>query len=150
MDLQKQITENFKLFEFILSYTQKKLKISNEPSEEIIKNLKLLCENVLQPLRNLVNKPIRILSGYRCKELNDAVGGSKNSQHMFGKAADICIEGISNQEIFAIIKKDFVFDQLILEKVREGVPGSGWIHVSYNAEKNDNQAFEIKKKKTSR
>ena len=53
----------------------------------------------LEQLRGIVNKPIRITSGYRCKAHNAKVGGAKNSQHFLGTAADIAVEGISVLEL---------------------------------------------------
>jgi len=86
-----QLSPHFKLSEFIKSPTATARGIDNTPSEQVISNLRNLCEQVLEPLRQHFNVPITIGSGYRCPALNSAVGGVKNSQHMTGEAADIHI-----------------------------------------------------------
>lgn len=83
------ITRNFTLEELVRSPTASRLSIPNTPSESVMHNLILLCNNILQPLRNAYGKPIIVNSGYRSPELNKAIGGAKNSQHMRGQAADI-------------------------------------------------------------
>ena len=59
------------------------------PSKEIIDNLTKLCKEVLQPIRDSLELPVRVTSGYRCEKLNKAIGGSSRSQHVKGEAADI-------------------------------------------------------------
>ena len=89
-------------------------------------NLAYLCHMVLQPLRDRFG-PIRINSGYRCPELNEAVGGVKNSQHMKGEAADIYLPSVeTGKEYLAFLKTLPAVDQLIWE--RSG--NTYWIHVS--------------------
>lgn len=83
------LTAHFKLSEFIKSATATARHIDNTPSEEIVKNLKFLCEQILEPLRQHFNTPIIIGSGYRCPKLNAAVGGVKTSYHQYGYAADL-------------------------------------------------------------
>ena len=77
-----QLTPHFKLSEFTRSSTATARHIDNSPSEEIVKNLKFLCEHILEPLRQHFNTPIIIGSGYRCPKLNAAVGGVKTSNHL--------------------------------------------------------------------
>lgn len=79
MSIQKEdikLSKNFTLNEMILSATAIRRKIDNTPNEQVIKCLKELCQNVLQPIRE--KKPITVTSGYRCEKLNNAVGGGKN------------------------------------------------------------------------
>ena len=83
-----QLSPHFKLVEFTRSATAQARHIDNTPNEEQIKNLKFLCDNVLEPLREQFG-PIIIGSGFRCLALNTAVGGVKNSQHKTGEACDI-------------------------------------------------------------
>ena len=122
-----RLSNNFSLSEFTRSDTAKRLGIENECSSvEQVLNLAYLCHMVLQPLRDKFG-PIRINSGYRCLELNRAVGGVKNSQHMRGEAADIHLPSrAKGQEYMAFMKTLPVFDQLIWEEKR----GTIWIHVS--------------------
>ena len=79
----------FKLEEFTYSATAQARHIENVPSAEAVRNLELLTKNVLDPLREAWGGPIIINSGYRSKELNEAVGGAAHSYHMLGMAADI-------------------------------------------------------------
>jgi len=138
-----QLTDNFSLDEFIRSETATRLNIDNTPDEKIISNLKNLCINLLEPLRAKLNKPIIILSGYRCSELNKHVGGVSNSKHLYGQASDIRVEEMSNKDLVKIIQKSFKFDQLILEYMKPNDPFSGWVHVSWIGSNNRNQFITI-------
>ena len=122
-----QLSTNFRLSEFTRSDTAKRLGIENECSSvEQVLNLAYLCHMVLQPLRDKFG-PIRITSGYRCPELNHAVGGVKNSQHMRGEAADIYLPSVEKgREYLAFLKTLPHVDQLIWEKKGN----THWIHVS--------------------
>jgi uncharacterized protein YcbK (DUF882 family) len=143
----KRLTQNFTLDEFIRSSTAKRLNIDNTPSDEVVSNLRALCENVLQRVRDFVGAPIRINSGYRSEKLNKAVGGKPNSQHLKGEAADIVpMDGnISVYELFNTIKKMtemgiITVDQCIYEISHE----VDWIHVSYtNRRPNRNMFIEL-------
>jgi hypothetical protein len=121
------ISKNFTLEEFTESKTADELDIENNPSPEAKLNLAMLCKNVLEPLREAVNVPIVITSGYRSRELNKAVGGVPDSQHTKGQAADIIVPGYNLKDAFNFIRENLVFDQAIYE---EGLHGD-WIHVSY-------------------
>jgi len=127
------LSKNFTLLELTKSDTAIRRKIDNTPSDAVVANLKLLCEKVLQPLREHLKKPIRITSGYRSPKLNSAIGGSKTSDHTRGQAADIEIPGMSNYELAKYIEENFDYTQLILEFYTPGEPNSGWVHVSYDA-----------------
>ncbi len=119
-----QFTKNFSLNEFIRSTTARKYGIDNTPSPEVIANLRALCENVLQPLRDAYGGVIRISSGYRCPKLNRAVKGARTSQHQYGMAADLkCAD---NRKLFQIARELGVFDQLINEY------NLRWVHISFN------------------
>ena len=124
-----QLSPHFKLEEFTRSATAQARHIDNTPNEEQIKNLKFLCDNVLEPLR-LQFGPIIIGSGFRCLALNTAVGGVKNSQHKTGEACDIHLPSNEvGKKYFEFLKTLPVFDQLIWERDN---PRSNhyWIHVS--------------------
>ena len=118
----------FTIKELCKSSTATAKGIDNSPNSEIVKNLEQLIDNILDPLRERYGKPITVNSGYRCLELNKAVGGSKTSQHMKGLAADITVGSPKkNKIIFDLIKEmDLPFDQLIDEKKLS------WVHVSYS------------------
>ena len=123
-------SEHFTIEELCRSQVAVCLGIDNEPKrEDIIANLKRLAFHTLEAVRILNgNKPITITSGYRCKELNRAVGGVATSQHQCGCAADLVVGSAEdNRRLFEKIKSSgsVPFDQLILELK------AGWIHVSY-------------------
>ncbi len=112
--------------EMVRSNTATRKEIDNTPNPVAEENLRNLCKFVLQPLRDHLGVPIRINSGYRCSELNEEIGGSKNSQHMEGRAADIDVPGYTPLEVAnAIVELGLPFDQLIHEF-------RSWVHVSYD------------------
>lgn len=127
-----RLSENFTLSELTKSQTAERFGLSNEPTPEVIDNLKELVVNVLQPIRQHYNKPVVVSSGYRSVEVNSAIRGAKNSDHVKGMAADIEIHGVSNYEVAKWIESNLQFRQLILEFYTLGVPNSGWVHVSYD------------------
>ena len=140
-----KLTEHFNLSEFVRSDTATRLGIDNSINDpEIIANIKNLCEHVLEPLRAYANCPIIINSGYRCPQLNAAVGGSRRSQHMKGEACDIRItDAATGDRWFRWMKENLLFDQLIKERAHRS-SSSFWIHVSLTRDdvKNRRQAFE--------
>lgn len=138
-----KLTEHFSLEEMIKSQTGARKGIDNTPPPEVIESLKALCENVLEKIRIHFGRPVTVNSGYRGPKLNKAIGGAKSSQHMTGQAADIEIAGISNKVLFCWIRDNLNFDQLILEFHKEGVPDSGWVHVSWNSKGNRKQVLTI-------
>ncbi len=127
------LTNNFSLQEMIKSETALRRDMDNTPhSDEVVQNLTVLCEQVLQPLRDAYNVGIKVNSGYRSPDVNAAVGGSRTSDHCKGQAADIEIPGVANRDLALYIRDNFEFTQLILEGYIEGIPDSGWVHVSYD------------------
>ena len=128
----QQLTPHFKLSEFVKSSTANARHIDNTPTEAIVANLKALCEEVLEPLRQWCGKPIIISSGYRSPALNKAVGGAKNSQHMTGEAVDIRLpDAASCRKWFLWMMDNLQFDQLIMEKSTFSSTRY-WIHVSFS------------------
>ena len=107
----------FTIEELTRSATATTRGLDNTPTPEIKANLERLVDKVLDPLREKYGKPITVNSGYRCPELNKAVGGSKTSDHMNGFSVDITAScKKENAILFQIIKDNFDFDQLIWEK----------------------------------
>ena len=133
------LSQNFSLRELTKSQTAERKGISNEPSEEHIENLKLLCTKILQPIRDEFGV-VSISSGYRSPELCEALGSKSTSQHARGQAADFECYSIDNNELFNWIVDNLEFDQAILE-FYDGDPNSGWIHVSYNEDGNRKQTL---------
>jgi zinc D-Ala-D-Ala carboxypeptidase len=126
-----QLSPNFTLAELIRSNTATARGISNVPTAVHQENLRRLVVNVLQPLRDIVGRPVSINSGYRSPALNRAVGGSTTSQHSHGEAADIRVSGMTMMAVAELIRDRLPFDQLILEGIVPGNPNVGWVHVSY-------------------
>ena len=140
-----RLSKNFTYEEFIRSSTAERMGIDNRPKtkeeeKKVIENLRNLCLEVLQPLRDYVGAPVHINSGYRCKALNLAVGGVKNSQHSRGEAADIRIASPKQgREWAAWIEDNCRFDQMLLERNKNG---GAWLHVSCKRdEKANRQVF---------
>jgi zinc D-Ala-D-Ala carboxypeptidase len=125
------LTKNFTLSEMTKSETALRLNLDNQPDEVQLANLKLLAEKVLQPVRDHFAKGVKVNSALRTPAVNSAVGGSKTSDHCKGQAADIEIPGVANGDLAQWIKDNLEFTQLILEFYTQGVPDSGWVHVSY-------------------
>ncbi len=134
-----KLSNDFSLSEFTKSQVAIRKGLKNRPSLKAIANLKLLCQWVLQPLRNYVCDLLFINSGYRSPEVNKAIGGSATSQHCLGEAADIEVSGNDNREVAIWIRDNIKFDQLILEYYKKGEPRSGWVHVSYRKGRNRQQ-----------
>ena len=138
-----RLTSNFTLEELCASQTAKAKGIRNVPGTQEIVNLTALAVEVLQPLRTWWGREVKIGSGYRSAKLNNAVGGVRNSQHMSGQAADLCIDGDINKgkAWFRYIRDYLQFDQLIWEKNPK--TGNYWVHVSYDASgRNRHQVIE--------
>ena len=134
--------KNFKLSEFFVSSTADKNGIKNEPSLDtraaIERNINLLVDNVLDPIRDKFCAPVIITSGYRCPQVNKLVGGANNSQHMSGCAADFHIKGFTYlmmRQVFLNIYDTMEFDQLIYYRSKN------IIHVSYVENGNRHEAF---------
>ena len=109
-----KLSRNFSLSELIKSSTAIRHGIANEPNEDQIEKLKLLCENILQPVRDHFGR-VTVTSGFRSPELCLKVNSSINSQHCKAEAADFEVIGVSNAEVSDWIKNTLPYDQLILE-----------------------------------
>jgi len=134
-----KLSSNFSLKELTASQTAERKGINNNPNEDQIDKLKMLCENVLQKVRDHYSKVVTVSSGYRSPELCLAIGSSEKSQHAKGEAADFEIFGLSNTELCKWIADNLEFDQMILEYHKLDEPNSGWIHCSYKSEDNRKQ-----------
>jgi len=124
------LSRNFTLQELIKSDTAVRKGIDNNPNADQIEKLKLLCERVLQPVRDQFGR-VKVTSGYRSPELCVAIGSSINSQHAKAEAVDFECIGVDNAEVADWVYKTIETDQLILEYYTPGEPNSGWIHASY-------------------
>lgn len=119
----------FTINELTKSSKANALGIDNIPTEPAANSLNQLIDNILDPLREAWGAPIQVTSGYRCPELNRAVGGSNTSQHVLGEAADIkAVPGTksNNEKLYKLIRElNLPVDQCINEY------NYSWIHVSY-------------------
>lgn len=134
-----ELTKNFSLLELTSSETAVRKGIDNTPSAEVTANLRYLCLNVMQPLRDWYGKPINITSGYRSPKLNKAIGGSTTSDHCLGRAIDFTLPKEDYQKVFSWIKENCEFDQLINEFNFQ------WIHVSFRISGNRKQVLKATK-----
>ena len=128
-----QLSRNFSLQELIKSDTAIRKGIDNNPNADQIEKLKMLCENVLQPVRDHFGR-VKVTSGFRSPQLCEAIGSSARSQHAKAEAADFECMGTDNAELADWIYANLEFDQLILEFYTPGEPNSGWIHCSYTSD----------------
>ena len=129
----KQLSENFSLREMTRSCTAQRKGIDNTPPPQAVEKMELLCQRILQPIRDRWCKPIIVGSGYRCAELNRAVGGVKNSDHLYGCAADIkTVEDTpaENSLLYALIKEMYADGELPRLKQCINEYGFDWLHVS--------------------
>jgi zinc D-Ala-D-Ala carboxypeptidase len=140
------LTANFTLSEMVKSETALRHDMDNTPGEAEIASLRLLCEKILQPVREHYGKGVKVNSGFRHPEVNAKVGGSKTSDHCKGQAADIEIPSVANADLAAHIVDTYKFTQVILEFYTPGVPDSGWVHVSYDPANLKNQVLTATKK----
>jgi hypothetical protein len=142
----EKVSKYVSYFEVTHSNQAKALRIGNIPNAEQLANLKLVCTNIFDKVREHFGKPIGISSAFRSYELNQRIGGSKSSLHMQGMALDIDADihgGMSNKDIFDYIKNNCKFDQLIWEFGSENAPS--WVHVSYNKDGNRGQILRAVK-----
>ena len=144
-----KLSDNFYLSEFLKSNVATRRNISNDPNSEQIKQMQILCQNLLQPIRDDLG-PLRINSGFRSMELNRAIGGAykivdgkykATSQHCKGQAADLKFvdsDGhVDNQQIWeCVLNCGLEFDQMINEF------DWTWIHISFNEGNNRKQLLE--------
>ena len=137
-----KLSKNFTLEELIRSDTAERLGIDNVPKDEkVIENLRNLCFEVLQQLRDYVKAPVVINSGYRCPKLNEAVGGARQSQHLYGEAADIHVGSTEvGRKMYDFIRLNLPFDQLLIE-VRGQQKVIHCLHISYKSDRGENRGM---------
>ena len=143
-----KISEHISYTEATKSNTAIKYGIDNTPDAATIERMKYVAENVFEPIREHFGVPIAVTSFYRSKELNEKIGGSNSSEHVYGSAMDIdadVIGMINNREIFEYIKNNLEFNQLIWEFGTDREPA--WVHVSCKKSGNKNQILKAYKTK---
>lgn len=126
------------------SETATRNDIDNEPNAKQLLRIKVLCDNLFEPLRDWANGPIKINSCFRSEELNTRIGGASSSQHMANNGAAMDIDDTygyrTNAEMFFYIKDNLEFDQMIWEFGDDDNPD--WVHVSYNRGDNRGQILK--------
>ena len=135
----ENISKHISYKEGIRSTTADRLGIDNKPGQVELVNMEVIAERIFEPLREWVGGPIRINSFYRSPKLNKAIGGSKRSQHIEGRAMDIddTYGHKTNAEMFDYIKKNLSFDKMIWEFGDDDNPA--WVHVSYDSPDSNRQ-----------
>ena len=131
--MDDRISKHFKFSEFTKSDTADRYHINNAITDwDVRDNIVALVENVLEPWREAWGGPLFINSGYRCKELNEKVGGVETSQHRLGEAADV---GVTDPYALAQLLKrsGLVFDQCILYP--------SFSHISFKKDGENRQRF---------
>ena len=141
------ISKHISYKEAVYSRTAQRRDIYNHPENDQADNMRLIAEQVFEPLRSWVGGPIKINSFFRSPELNKAIGGSGKSQHCHGQAIDLddTFGRATNAEMFEFIKKNLDFDQIIWEFGDDDNPD--WVHVSYvSPDQNRNRCLKAYKK----
>jgi uncharacterized protein YcbK (DUF882 family) len=119
------LSKNFTIDELTISQEAARSGLKNTPNAGQIECLRLLCENILQPLRDRVKKPVVVSSGFRSVTVNRRISGAATSQHCKGQAADFTIPGMSIADTVTLIRKmGLPVDQCIDEF-------GAWVHVSF-------------------
>ena len=144
----EKISDHVSYKEGVRSNTATRLNINNTPSDYTITNMVGVAINIFEPLRKYVGGPVKINSFYRCRDLNEAIGGSERSQHCDGRAVDLddTFGHKTNAQMFNYIKNNLNYDQLIWEFGTEDNPD--WIHVSY-VSKDQNRGRALKASKVN-
>ena len=137
------LSKHFSLAELTKSSTATRRGIDNDPDSTARENLIVLCSEVLEPVREHYGVPFVPNSGFRCLELNRAIGSSDSSQHVTGNAVDFEVPGVDNKEVALWVKENCDFDQLILEFYKDGEPTSGWVHCSYDVDKDHRKSARV-------
>lgn len=135
------LSPHFTLAEFTASQTASRLGIDNAPTPEALANLKRTALG-LEGVRVLLGVPIIVSSGYRCLELNGAIGSKDTSQHVKGQAVDFTAPAFGSPRTVMdrIIDSGMEFDQCILEFANKG---GGWVHMSFVPGSGRHQALVI-------
>lgn len=136
-----QLTKHFELSEFTNSEIAREKNIDNTPSNNVVSNILNLCIHVLEPARKKIKTQIHITSGYRCVELNNAVGGERLSQHTIGEAADLrCYTDFYLNNLVSALKQTD-YDQLIIEEKKYKKTKMNWVHISYSSTRANRHEF---------
>ena len=137
------MTEHFTLNEFLRSDTASRYKIDNTPNKEQLENIEFVAIQ-LEIIRSYYNKPIIITSGFRTKELNTLLKGSKTSQHMQGLAVDINLKSKEENKIFFNLVNKLIQEKKI--KVYQLIDEYNykWVHIGFSQTNPKGQILHLK------
>ena len=128
--MMNYLSDHFTFEEMTASDTARKMHIDNTPPDSAIKNLKILCTQILEPARQRFGRPLSISSGFRCVKLNRLVGGQPNSYHLKGMAADIRISDLlAAKRLAELLNEQQLCDLVLVEYSRAG---GQWLHVQFS------------------
>lgn len=137
------MTEHFTLNEFLRSDTASRYKIDNTPNKEQLENIEFVAEQ-LEIIRSYYKKPMIITSGFRTKELNTLLKGSKTSQHMQGLAVDINLKSKEENKIFFNLVNKLIKENQI--KVYQLIDEYNykWVHIGFSQTNPKGQVLHLK------
>ena len=137
------MTEHFTLNEFLRSDTASRYKIDNTPNKEQLENIEFVARQ-LEIIRSYYNKPMFITSGFRTKELNTLLKGSKTSQHMQGLAVDINLKTKEENHIFFNLVNKLIQEKKI--KVYQLIDEYNykWVHIGFSQTNPKCQVLHLK------
>ena len=123
------LTEHFTLTEMTFSDTANLCGIDNAPNSEEIEHLVQTCE-VLEKIRTLCDdNPVIVTSGFRCDELNKAIGGATNSAHRYGYGVDFVIPAFGTPTEICNHLAPHLYELSVDQLINESSSGGAWVHV---------------------
>lgn len=127
-----QLTPHFTIEELAGTSNEQYKKLNLLKAQEQMGKMYMLA-GFAERVREIIGKPMIITSGYRCPELNKAIGGALTSQHIFCEAIDFVVKGLRPEDIFnRIVTSDLKYNQIIIERNKSG---SQWVHISIGSYK---------------
>jgi len=127
-----ELTPHFTFEELTNTSVSAKMLALNREKGLSLKSELFVLALFAEQVRAFLKVPMIITSGYRCKELNKAIGGSETSQHIKVEAIDFIPRKISIEEAYDLLSKSLLlYGQLIIEKSKE----KKWIHISMGYKK---------------
>lgn len=127
-----QLTPHFTIEELAGTSNEQYKKLNLLKAQEQMGKMYMLA-GFAERVREIIGKPMIITSGYRCPELNKAIGGALTSQHIFCEAIDFVVKGLRVEDIFnRIVTSDLKYNQIIIERNKSG---SQWVHISIGSYK---------------
>ena len=126
------LTPHFTIEELAGTSNDKYKKLNLLKAQEHMGKMYMLA-GFAERVREIIGKPMIITSGYRCPELNKAIGGAITSQHIFCEAIDFVVKGLRPEDVFnRIVTSDLKYNQIIIERNKSG---SQWVHISIGSYK---------------